>query len=58
MSNEAKTGRGFEYYLTDEQLKRYQAMPVEKRLEWLYQGNVLRMHYPKRIIQLHDRFRN
>ena len=58
MSDRTKTNRGFEYYLTDEQLRRYQAMPLEKRLQWLYQGNVLRMHYPRRIIRIQDRFRN
>ena len=30
-----------EYSLTEEQIKRYQAMPIEKRLEWLYLGNQL-----------------
>ena len=58
MSDRTKTNRGFEYYLTDEQLRRYKAMPLEKRLQWLYQGNVLRMHYPRRIIRIQDRFRN
>jgi len=31
-----------EFSLTEEQIKRYQAMPIEKRLEWLYLGNQLR----------------
>ena len=31
-----------DYSLTEEQLKRYQEMPMEKRLEWLYLGNQLR----------------
>jgi hypothetical protein len=31
-----------EYSLTDEQIKQYQEMPLEKRLEWLYLGNLLR----------------
>jgi len=31
-----------DYSLTEEQIKRYQEMPMEKRLEWLYLGNILR----------------
>jgi hypothetical protein len=31
-----------DYSLTEGQLKRYQDMPMEKRLEWLYLGNLLR----------------
>ena len=31
-----------DYSLTEEQIKRYQEMPMEKRLEWLYLGNLLR----------------
>lgn len=32
-------------------------MPVEKRLAWLYQLNILRKNYPKEIIDLQDKFR-
>jgi hypothetical protein len=28
--------------LTEEQIKQYQEMPLAKRLEWLYLGNLLR----------------
>ncbi len=31
-----------DYSLTEEQIKRYQEMSLEKRLEWLYLGNQLR----------------
>jgi hypothetical protein len=31
-----------EYSLTEEQIKQYQEMPLAKRLEWLYLGNLLR----------------
>jgi len=31
-----------DYSLTEGQIKRYQEMPIEKRLEWLYLGNLLR----------------
>jgi hypothetical protein len=31
-----------DYSLTEGQLKSYLLMPMEKRLEWLYLGNLLR----------------
>jgi hypothetical protein len=49
--------KGFDYYLSIKAIREYQKMPVEKRLLWLYQMNVLRMAYPKRIIELQDKFR-
>ena len=49
--------RGFNYYLSKETIKRYQEKPPELRLKWLYQGNLLRMHYPKHIVRLQERFR-
>ena len=32
-------------------------MPLEKRLTWLYQVNVLRKAYPKELTALQDKFR-
>ena len=48
---------GFDYYLSKEKIREYQEKPIELRLKWLYQGNLLRMHYPKHIIRLQERFR-
>ena len=48
---------GFDYYLSDEVIKEYRAKPLEIRLRWIYQGNLLRMRYPRRIIELQDKFR-
>ena len=48
---------GFDYHLTDEQLAAYADKPLELRLTWLYQGNVLRMAYPREIIERQERFR-
>lgn len=31
--------------------------PLELRLEWLYQGNMLRKHLPEHIRKRQDRFR-
>lgn len=49
--------KGFDYYLTKDAIAEYQKKPIEMRLKWLYQGNLLRKEYPKRIIKMQDRFR-
>lgn len=48
---------GFDYYLSKEIIKEYQKKPLGLRLKWLYQGNLLRKAYPRRIIKLQDKFR-
>lgn len=48
---------GFGYKVSLEKIRQYRKMPVEKRLMWLYQGNMLRMFYPKRVVELQDKFR-
>ena len=52
-----KKSREFDYYLSEETIRKYQEKPLELRFEWLYQGNLLRMNYPKSIIKLHNKFR-
>ncbi len=54
----AKKRVGFSYHVSMKRIREYQAIPIEKRLEWLYQGNLLRMSYPKEIIEQQDKFRN
>lgn len=49
--------RGFDYYLSEETLKKYQEKPPELRLRWLYMGNLLRKGYDKKVIKLQNRFR-
>lgn len=39
------------YSLTEEQIKRYLEMPLEKRLEWLYLGNLLRKIFCDEMIK-------
>lgn len=48
---------GFGYSVSLKKIREYQKMPIEKRIAWLYQGNLLRKVYPKRIIELQDKFR-
>jgi hypothetical protein len=49
--------RGFDYYLTPEQLRAYGRKPIALRLEWLYQGNRLRFHLPEHVKKRQDHFR-
>jgi hypothetical protein len=53
----AKKRVGFGYHVSMKRIREYQAIPIEKRLEWLYQGNLLRMSYPQEIKDLQDKFR-
>ncbi len=48
---------GFDYYLSKDVIKDYQNTPYSLRLKWLYAGCLFRKGYPKRIIELQDRFR-
>lgn len=52
-----KKKKGFSYYIDIEKIREYQAAPIERRLMWLYQGNLLRMKYPRNIIELQEKFR-
>ncbi len=55
--SESKKKRGFDYYLSSEVIEEYRKTPVELRLQWLYMGNLLRMGYSKKVIDIQDRFR-
>lgn len=48
---------GFDYYLTEDMIKRYGEKPVEMRLKWLYMGNLLRKGYAEKIVRIQDEFR-
>jgi|Deesub1362A_J573_1020465.scaffolds.fasta_scaffold00432_30 hypothetical protein len=52
-----KKRSGFLYSLSMKKIKEYQAIPLEKRLAWLYQGNVLRKYYPKKSIEIQEKLR-
>jgi len=53
----ASKNKGFYYSLTIERIRAYIDKPVSKRLEWLYQANIFRKKYPKKIIRIQDEFR-
>jgi hypothetical protein len=54
-----KKGRsyGFDYYLSNETIKKYQEKPLELRLKWLYMGNLFRKQCSINIVRLHNKFR-
>lgn len=49
---------GFSYHISVKKIREYRRIPLEKRLAWLYQGNLLRAKYPKSIILIQDKFRS
>lgn len=49
--------RGFDYYLSQDTLDEYGKTSLELRLQWLYMGNLLRMGYDRKTIEIQDRFR-
>ncbi len=48
---------GFEYFLEEDVLEDYKKKPLEKRLQWLYAGNKLRMLCPEEVKERHAEFR-
>jgi hypothetical protein len=48
---------GFDYNVSLNQIRRYQRLPIAKKLAWLFLGNKLRKSYPQRIVDLQDKFR-
>lgn len=55
--SEHERKKGFDYYLSSEIIEEYRKSPLKLRLEWLYMGNVLRMGYDKKVVEIQDRFR-
>ena len=49
--------KGFDYYLSRDVIDDYRKTPLELRLQWLYMGNLLRMDYDRKTIEVQDRFR-
>jgi hypothetical protein len=52
-----KKESGFRYSVSMKKIKEYQSIPLEKRLLWLYQGNILRKYYPKKSIKIQEKLR-
>ena len=49
--------KGFSYSVERDQIERYRAWPVERRLKWLFYGNKLRKSLPAKTIVIQDAFR-
>ena len=52
-----KKNKGFSYHVSSDKIREYSNMPVEMRLAWLFQANLLRKSYPKKIRDIQDKFR-
>jgi len=48
---------GFEYYLEEDIIRDYSRWSAEEKLRWLFALNKLRKFYPKRIIEIQNKFR-
>ena len=53
-----KKSGGFSYTVGIEQIEQYQSWPVERRLQWLLYGNMLRKLMPQETIDLQNEFRS
>lgn len=50
--------KGYRYYVTDEQLRRYGKLSAKQKLEWLEEVNAFVEKFaPARTRELHRRFR-
>jgi len=49
--------KGFDYYLEEDILEGYRKMSLWLRLRWLFMGNKMRKYYPKKIIEIQEKFR-
>ena len=52
-----KKRKGFYYSVSKVQIKNYRKWSVERRLEWLYLGNLMRKSLPKKIVEIQESFR-
>ncbi|MCD6228337.1 MAG: hypothetical protein J7K17_02535 [Candidatus Omnitrophica bacterium] len=52
-----KESKRFSYHLTLKKIKEYHKIFPERKLQWLYYGNILRSNYSKKIIRLQEKFR-
>ncbi|MFW6172150.1 MAG: hypothetical protein ACOC5T_00185 [Elusimicrobiota bacterium] len=49
--------KGFDYYLEEEILEGYKKKSVEKKLQWLYAGNKLRINCPDEVKERQEKYR-
>lgn len=48
---------GFYYFVNKKTLKEYKNWNIERKLEWLYLGNLLRKSLPPETIKIQEMFR-
>jgi len=52
-----KPAKGFSCFVSREQIETDCRWPLERRLQWLLLGNLLRKSLPSRTIQIQEAFR-
>jgi len=50
-------GKGFTYYVSQEQMDEYIKWPIERRLQWLFLANKMRKSLPRKTIEFQEAFR-
>jgi len=49
--------KGFEYYVEREKIEEYRKWDAREKLKWLSYWNMLRGYYPKKTIEIQEKFR-
>ena len=52
-----KKRKGFGYVLTYDQIETYLTWPIERRLQWLFVANKMRMSLPQKTRAIQEAFR-
>jgi hypothetical protein len=52
-----KRTKGFSYTVEWEQIQQYRSWPPARRLQWLFQGNKMRITLPRKTIEIQEAFR-
>ena len=52
-----KMRKGFEYYIEKEKIREYKKWSVKEKLRWLSEWNYLRKYYPRKTIEVQEKFR-
>lgn len=48
---------GFSYHLNPEQIRKYRAWPLERRLKWIFLANKMRKSLNSKTIKIQETFR-
>jgi hypothetical protein len=49
--------KGFSYTVSREQIDEYRRWSIDRRLQWIFQGNKMRKSLPKKTTDIQEAFR-